>query len=255
MRERPNFLDLPARERKPRAVGVTHVLDTGGPLTGVHGMLRNAGAYIDMVKIGWGLSYVDNAIHDRVELYHSKGILVCLGGTLFEVAASQGKIDELLAWAKEIHVDAIEVSNGMCGLDEVTKRRHVSQISEHITVLAESGAKDAGAPVSPDAWLREMKSDLDAGARWVIAEGRESGTVGLYEGDGEVREDLVDHLIGALGMDRLIFETPQKSQQVWFIRRYGPDVNLGNIAPADVLALETLRLGLRADTAVDRLTT
>ena len=141
----------------------------------------------------------------------------------------------------------------MCGLDETTKRRHVSQISEQIAVLAESGAKDAGAPVSADAWLREMKSDLDAGARWVIAEGRESGTVGLYEADGAVREDLVDHLIGALGMDRLIFETPMKAQQVWFIRRYGPDVNLGNIAPADVLALETLRLGLRADTAADRL--
>lgn len=250
MWDRPAFLDLPKREPKPRTVGVTHILDSGGPLSQVHGVLRNGGAYLDLVKIGWGLSYVDPVLRERVRLYQSKGILVCLGGTLFEVAAAQGRVEELVAWARHVGVDAIEVSNGLCNLAPGAKQAHVEKISKHLTVLAESGAKDEGIPVSADEWLAEMKEDLDAGARWAIAEGRESGTVGLYEPDGSVREWLVDRIVTALGHEQVIFEAPRKSQQSWFIRRYGPDVNLGNIALHDVLALETLRLGLRADTAV-----
>lgn len=249
MWERPQFLDLLEHAPKPRHRGLTHVLDKGTPLTLVEGILANAGEFIDIVKIGWGISYLDATLKDRVALYQSAGVTVSLGGTLIEVAAVQGRIPELQRWALDAGLDAVEVSNGLCGLSRKHKVQLVEELSADFVVLAETGFKDAGMPVSSGAWIAEMEADLAAGARWVIAEGRESGSVGLYEPDGLIRELLVEEVAAAVPVDRVVFEAPRKSQQAWFVRRFGPDVNLGNIVPEDVLPLETLRLGLRADTA------
>lgn len=249
MWERPRFLDLPSRAVKPRDRGVTHVLDKGSPLALLEGRLAAGGEFIDVVKIGWGISYLDATLKDRVSLYQSAGVTVSLGGTLLEVAATQGRVDELRDWALDAGIDAVEVSNGLCRMSRERKTALVTELCDDFVVLAEAGSKDAGLPVSAEAWLEEMHGDLQAGASWVIAEGRESGTVGIYEPDGLVRELLVERLAADLPVDRVIFEAPHKAQQAWFVRRFGADVNLGNIALDDVLPLETLRVGLRADTA------
>lgn len=249
MWDRPQFLDLPSRTAKPRDRGLTHVLDKGTPLPAVEGLLAVAAEYVDVVKIGWGISYLDATLKDRVSLYQSAGITVCLGGTLLEIAASQDRVAELREWVSDAGVDAIEIADGLCRLGRARKSELIAEFARDFVVLAEAGAKDAGVPVSADDWLEEMQADLEAGARWAIAEGRESGTVGLYEPDGIVRELLVEELAAALPPERVIFEAPRKSQQVWFVHRFGSDVNLGNIAFDEVLALETVRVGLRADTA------
>jgi phosphosulfolactate synthase len=246
----PDFLRLPERAAKPRSTGVTHVLDKGAPTAVVEGLLSSAADFIDVVKIGWGIGYLDRALKQRVAAYQREDIQVCLGGTLLEIAVAQDKLSELARWATAEGIDALEVSNGLGWLPAGRKRELVAELGTEFIVLAEAGAKDATAPVGAAAWAREMHADLAAGATWVVAEGRESGTVGLYEPDGSIRTALVEDLVGSVPVDRVIFEAPCKAQQAWFIRRFGPDVNLGNIAVDDVLALETLRLGLRADTAV-----
>lgn len=244
-----DFLTLPDRAAKPRASGITHVLDKGAPIAVLEGYLDSAAPHVDIVKIGWGISYVDRAVRDRVAVCRAAGVAVSLGGTLLEIAAAQGRVTELVRWAKWIGVDAVEVSNGLERLTLGRKRALVKSLAGDFMVLAEAGAKDAKAPVAAAAWAEEMAADIEAGARWVIAEGRESGTVGLFEPDGSIRVQLVDGLARLVGWDRIIFEAPRKSQQMWFITRFGSDVNLGNIPPEEMLALETLRLGLRADTA------
>lgn len=249
MWDSPDFLELPARQRKPRTAGLTHVLDKGTPPALLAGVLEGAGELVDVVKVGWGIAYVDRALKDRVALCHAAGAMVSLGGTLLEVAAAQGRVAELRGWAAEQGVDALEVSNGLLGLTREEKLALVRELAADVTVLAETGAKDGGVPVVPGRWVAEMEDDLAAGARWVIAEGRESGTVGLFDADGGVRERLVELIVARLPLERVIFEAPRKAQQAWFVRQLGPQVNLGNVDLDDVLPLETLRLGLRADTA------
>jgi phosphosulfolactate synthase len=245
----PAFLDLPTRQSKPRTRGLTHVLDKGLSLTATRDHLDTTASLIDIVKIGWGIGYIDPRMCERVAAYREAGVLVSLGGTLLEIAAAQGRIDELRSWALECGIATLEVSNGLGALDLSRKQALIRTLSRDFIVAAEVGSKDAGTPVVAAEWLAEMESDLEAGARWVIAEGRESGTVGIYQGDGAVRDDLVDTLTSRIPVDRIIFEAPNKAQQAWFVLAIGPEVNLGNIPPEEVLPLETLRLGLRADTA------
>jgi phosphosulfolactate synthase len=245
----PGFLELAPRGRKPRAAGVTHVLDKGAPVETLTAVLDGNGELVDVLKVGWGIGYVDRTLKARVSACHTAGVLVSLGGTLLEIAACQGKLAELRAWAAEEGVDALEVSNGLLGFSATEKTALVAELADEFTVLAETGAKDDYAPVVPEQWVEEMAADLDAGARWVIAEGRESGTVGLFGPDGAVREELVELIAEHIPLDRVIFEAPRKAQQAWFISRLGPDVNLGNVPLEEILPLETLRLGLRADTA------
>jgi phosphosulfolactate synthase len=254
MWDRPDFLDLPARSSKPRVQGLTHVLDKGVPVAVLDGVLAQAAELIDVLKIGWGISYVDRTLKQRVALCDAADILVSLGGTLLEVAAIRGRVRELRHWALEQGVRAVEVSNGLGMLTVDRKVELIRRLAADFTVLAETGAKDGRVPVVPALWVDEMKRDLDAGARWVIAEGRESGTVGLFQGDSSVREELVEAIASHLPLDRVIFEAPLKAQQAWFIRFLGPGVNLGNVPPEETLSLETLRLGLRADTAQTRMT-
>jgi len=242
------FLDLPPRSSKPRQAGVTHVLDKGLPLAEMEPLLAILADHVDLWKLGWGTAYLDPTVGDKVALLARHDVRACVGGTLLEVAWAQGKAEACLAWASGLDFPCVEVSNGAVGMPLAEKRRLIAEAAEGFTVLAEVGAKDPSVPVSPSGWAAEMLGDLEAGASWAVAEGRESGTVGLYRPDGSVREDVVDAVVGAVGLRPLLFEAPAKHQQAWLIRRFGSDVSLGNVPAPEVLGLETLRLGLRADT-------
>jgi phosphosulfolactate synthase len=246
--ECPTFLELPARAVKPRSRGITHVLDSGLTPEATRAFLGQTGHLVDIVKVGWGIGYVDPALSTRVGICTDHGCPVSLGGTLLEVAAMQGRVGELRDWALSVGMTHIEVSNGLRALSAERKHALVRELAADFVVLAETGAKEGNYPPTPAEWGEEMARDLDAGASWVIAEGRESGTVGLYHSDQGIREDLVTAILAWIPADKVIFEAPGKSQQAWFVRQLGADVNIGNVAPASVLALETLRLGLRADT-------
>ena len=249
MPESPSFLKLPARAVKPRSRGITHILDKGLTPDATRAFLSQAGHLVDIVKVGWGIGYLDTTLRTRVRMCSQHGCPVSLGGTLLEVAALQNRVGELRDWALETGITHIEVSNGLRALPDSRKHALVSELSTDFVVLAETGAKEGNYPPTPAEWAEEMTRDLDAGAAWVIAEGRESGTVGLYDADRGVREDLVTTILAWVPEDKVIFEAPAKSQQVWFVRQLGADVNIGNVDPGSVLSLETLRLGLRADTA------
>jgi phosphosulfolactate synthase len=229
-------------------VGLTHVLDKGTPLTVLGGLVGSVAHHCDVWKFGWGTAYVDPSVRAKVELLRSHQLLVCPGGTLLEIASLRGRTDRLLGWAEEVGFTALEVSNGATEMVAATKRRLIAEASRRFVVLSEVGAKDPAVVPRVVAFQEEALADLEAGARWVVLEGRESGTVGLYHRDGRVREELAERVAAAVGLERVVFEAPRKDQQAWFIRRFGPTVNLGNISPDEVLGLETLRLGLRADT-------
>lgn len=250
MADIPAFLSLPERSVKPRTRGITHVLDSGLTPVETRSFMEQAGHLADIVKVGWGIGYVDRMLRARIGIYREFGCPVCLGGTLLEVTAMQDRVAELRDWALGVGITHVEVSNGLAALPEGRKHALVRQLAEDFIVLAETGSKDESTPVDPAGWAAEMADDLDAGATWVIAEGRESGTVGLYRSDHGVRDEVVAALLSRIPQDKVIFEAPTKNQQTWFIRQLGADANLGNVAPASVLSLETLRLGLRADTAL-----
>jgi phosphosulfolactate synthase len=246
--ECPTFLKLPARSVKPRSRGVTHVLDSGLTPDGTRAFLGQTAHLVDIVKVGWGIGYIDPALSTRVGICTGHNCPVSLGGTLLEVAAIQDRVAELREWALASGITHVEVSNGLRALTASRKQALVRQLATDFVVLAETGAKEGNYPPTPAEWAEEMTRDLEAGAAWVIAEGRESGTVGLYHADQGIREDLVSAILAWIPQDKVIFEAPRKSQQAWFVRQLGADVNIGNVAPDSVLALETLRLGLRADT-------
>jgi len=249
MFETPQFLQLPPRAGKPRVEGLTHLLDKGMSLHSLDALLEHAADYIDVIKLGWGIGYIDKDLANRALLCRQADVSLCLGGTLLEVAASRNAVPELARWAQSAGIGALEVSNGLRAMDVRRKRELIRDLSPDFEVFAETGAKDGSVDVSAVDWVGEMEGDLAAGASYVIAEGRESGTVGLYRADGSPRAQLVEAIAAHLPMGRVIFEAPTKAQQTWLVRRLGPDVGLGNVSPDEVLALETLRLGLRADTA------
>ena len=214
----------------------------------VDGLLEVAGDSVDVVKLGWGTAVVTGNLEPKLERYAEHGVPVVLGGTLTEIAIRQGRIEGLVAWLRELGLHHVEVSDGTIALDPQVKHELIERLSGEFTVLAEVGSKDADFIMAPYVWVEQIERDLDAGAWKVIAEARESGTAGIYRADGEVRTGLIDEIVHAIDPDRLIFEAPQREQQVWLLQRFGTECNLGNIAPADVLSLETLRLGLRSDT-------
>jgi phosphosulfolactate synthase len=245
----PDFLDLPARGMRPRSRGLTHVLDKGLPLATLRSLLDLAGPWIDYVKLGWGTAYVGADLREKVAACRDAGVHVSPGGTLLEIAASQHRVSRFAAWAASNGIDTVEVSDGALDLDPGVKQCLIRTLSRHFIVLSEVGSKDESAPVVPGEWAAAAAADLEAGASYVIVEGRESGTVGLYLPDGSVRQPLVSALLDRVPADKLIFEAPRKSQQAWFVNRLGTEVNVGNIPPDEILGLETLRRGLRADTA------
>jgi phosphosulfolactate synthase len=246
---RPGFLDLPPRRSAPRPDGLTHVLDKGIPLGYLRDLLASHASLIDLWKLGWGTAYVDARTEEKVEALGAAGVRACVGGTLLEVAWTQGRANDCLAWAEQAGFACVEVSNGATAMPVEVKHELIARTAERFAVLSEVGSKDPVAPVSGERWAEEMVEDLDAGATWVLTEGRESGTVGLFRGDGSVRAEVVEAVVERVDVAAVIFEAPRREQQAWLIRRFGADVNLGNVALDDVAGLEALRLGLRADTA------
>src|SRR4051812_36052285 len=243
------LFDLPPRSGKPRATGLTHVLDRGMSLAQVDGLVEVAGDSVDIVKLGWGTAVATGNLEPKLARYREHGIPVVLGGTLTEIAIQQGRVDGLVGWLRELGMRHVEVSDGTITLEASEKRSLIARlVDEGFTVLSEVGSKDREMIMAPYRWVEQIEAELEAGAWKVIAEARESGNAGIYRPDGEVRMGLIDEIAHAIDPERMLFEAPRKEQQVFFIQTFGPDVNLGNIAPDDVLALETLRLGLRSDT-------
>lgn len=207
-----------------------------------------AGDSVDVVKLGWGTAVVSANLAPKLERYAAHGIPVVLGGTLTEIAIRQGRVDGLIAWLRELGLRHVEISDGTITLEPEVKRELIERLSREFVVLSEVGSKDADFIMAPYIWVEQIESDLAAGAWKVIAEARESGTAGIYRANGEVRTGLIDEIAHAIDPARMIFDAPLQRQQVWLLTRFGTECNLGNIAPADVLSLETLRLGLRSDT-------
>lgn len=244
------FLDLPARSPKPREEGITHVIDSGLSLAEVDGLMEVAGNAVDLVKLGWGTALVTGNLRPKLARYAAHQIPVVLGGTLTELAIGQGRVDGLVAYLRDLGIGLVEVSDGTISLSHEEKCALIARlVEEGFTVLSEVGSKDAAEIMAPYRWVELIEAELAAGAWKVIAEGREAGTAGLYRDSGEVRMGLVDEIAHHVDPGRMIFDAPQSAQQVWFVKRFGPEISLGNIAPEDVLNLETLRLGLRSDTA------
>ncbi len=245
-----DLLKLPERAPKPRQQGITHVLDRGLSVAAVDGLIEVAGDYLDLVKLGWGTAVATGNLKAKLERYHAHGVSVMFGGTLTELAIAQNRLDALVAWLHELGLEHIEVSDGTITIEHERKLELIERLSKEFTVLSEVGSKDNTRIMAPFRWVEQIQSELEAGAWKVIAEARESGSVGIFRHDGEVRMGLIDEIVHAVEPEKILFEAPRKDQQVWFIRRFGPDVNLGNIIPEEVLSLETMRVGLRSDTAV-----
>ncbi len=245
-----DLLTLPARAAKPRESGITHILDRGLSLVEIDGLVEVAGDYLDLVKLGWGTAVATLNLEAKVARYTEHGLPVMFGGTLTELCIAQNRLDRLVAWLHELGIRHIELSDGTINIEHDRKLELIRSLAQEFTVLSEVGSKDDTRIMAPFRWVEQIESELEAGAWKVIAEARESGAVGIFRHDGEVRQGLVDEILHAVDGERIIFEAPRKDQQVWFVRRLGPDANLGNIAPEEALSLETIRLGLRADTAV-----
>ncbi len=245
----PDFLALPERSAKPRRTGLTHVLDPGTGAAGAADVLAGGSRHIDIWKVGWGTAYVDRALPAKLALLAEHRVPACLGGTLLEIAWAQGRAEECLAWAGELGFGHVEVSRGTVSMTLEQKRALIRRAARDFTVLAEVGSKAPGEHFAARQWPLEVMSDLDAGATLVVTEGRQTGTVGTFDEAGRVRPDVVEAVVASVGVQRVLFEAPRAAQQAWFIRRFGPEVNLGNVALGDVLSVETLRLGLRSDTA------
>jgi phosphosulfolactate synthase len=226
--------------------GLTHVIDKGLGPRAWEDVLETCGDYITLVKLGWGTAYVTPNLERKLEVL--KGKPVVIGGTFFEAVLSQGKVDEYKRWLTELGLVHVEISDGVIDLPRERKLELIADFARDFTVLSEVGSKDADVNIAPYLWVEWIKEELEAGAWKVITEGREGGTAGIYRPTGEMRTGLVDEIAHEISVDDLIFEAPTKSSQAWFIREFGPSVNLGNIPPDEVISLETLRLGLRADT-------
>jgi phosphosulfolactate synthase len=224
------------------------VIDRGLSLAAVDGLMEIAGAHVDIVKLGWGTALVTANLRPKLERYAAHGIPVVLGGTLTEVAISQGRVEGLVRWLEELGLRHVEVSDGTIELDLDDKHELIARLARDFTVFAEVGSKDAHEIMAPYVWIERIQGDLQAGAWKVIAEARESGTAGIFRADGEVRSGLIDEIAHAIDPDRMIFEAPRRDQQAWLLKFFGPNANLGNIPPDEVLSLETLRLGLRSET-------
>jgi phosphosulfolactate synthase len=242
------FLDVPARSPKPRQVGLTHVMDKGLNLRDIEGLFDTAGEYVDIVKLGWGTSYVTNNLEKKIALYRSFETPVVCGGTLFEAVVARGRVDEYKSWLVDHRFSHVEISDGTIDLPREQKLELIADFARDFTVLSEVGSKDADEIYAPYQWVEWIREELAVGSWKVITEGRESGTAGIYRPTGEMRTGLVDEIAHEIDVADIIFEAPNKTSQAWFVKHFGPEVNVGNIPPEEVIPLETLRLGLRADT-------
>ena len=231
---------------EPRTSGLTHVIDHGLGPRAWEDVLETSGAYIDIVKLGWGTAYVTPNLKHKLDVLREKPVVI--GGTFFEVVYVKDKLDEYKSWLRDLALTHVEISDGTVEIPRDRKLELVADFARDFTVLSEVGSKDASVEFTAEEWTTWLREELEAGAWKVITEARESGSAGIFTQSGEMRTDLVDDIAHAVPLDDVVFEAPTKSAQAWLIKHYGPTVNLGNIAPDDVIPLETLRLGLRGDT-------
>ncbi|PVY43975.1 phosphosulfolactate synthase [Pontibacter virosus] len=239
---------LPEREAKPRERGFTMAMDKGLSIREVEDFLDVAGEYVDIVKLGWATSYVVPNLQRKLDVYRAAGIPVYFGGTLFEAFIARNQFEDYRRVLDKYDMTFAEVSDGSLEMAHEKKCGYIRTLAEQVTVLSEVGSKDAEKIIPPYMWIRLMEAELEAGAWKVIGEAREGGNVGLFRSTGEVRSGLVEEILTKIPFEKILWEAPQKAQQVWFIKLLGANVNLGNIAPNEVIPLETIRLGLRGDT-------
>jgi phosphosulfolactate synthase len=239
---------VPNRTLKPRQAGLTMVMDKGSSVREVEDTLSIAADYIDIVKLGWATSFVTPNVENKIKVYQDAGIPVYFGGTLFEAFVVRNQFEDYLRILDKFNLEHAEVSDGSITLPSEEKCKYIRRLAERGKVLSEVGSKDAEKIFAPYKWIEMMQAELDAGAWKVIGEAREGGNIGLYRSSGEVRQGLVDEIINAIPAEKIIWEAPQKSQQVYFVKLVGTNVNLGNIAMNEIIPLETIRLGLRGDT-------
>jgi len=238
---------LPDRDKKPRKNGITMVMDKGLSLRETEDFLSAAGEYTDVVKLGFGTAYVTPKLSEKLKIYRDFGMPYYFGGTLFEAFLVRGQFEEYRKLLDQFEVKLVEVSDGSINIAHEEKCKLIRELAGQVTVISEVGSKDVDKIIPPYKWIEQMKAEIEAGSWKVIAEARESGNVGIFRGNGEVRSGLVEEILTQIPKETIIWEAPQKAQQVYFIKLLGANVNLGNIAPNEVLPLETLRIGLRGD--------
>lgn len=243
-----NLQQIPERNLKPRTHGITMVMDKGLSITEVHHFMSVACPHVDIVKLGFGTSFVTPNLREKLAAYKSYDIPVYFGGTLFEAFLIRNQFEDYINVCRDYGIEYMEVSDGSIDIPHAEKCGYIEKLTKYGTILSEVGSKDAAHIIPPYKWIELMKAELSAGSTYVIAEARESGNVGIYRGSGEVREGLVQEILTQIPEERIIWEAPQKGQQLYFIELAGANVNLGNIAPNEVIPLETMRLGLRGDT-------
>lgn len=240
--------NIPVRTEKPRTSGLTMVMDKGLSIREVEDFISANSDFADIVKLGWATSYLTKNLAQKIDLYKDAGIPVYLGGTLFEAFVIRDQFDDYRRVVEKFNLNFVEVSDGSITLSHEKKCEFIRILSKDVTVLSEVGSKDAAKIIPPYKWIDQMQKELDAGSWKVIGEAREGGNVGLFRDSGEVRQGLVEEILTKIPEEKIIWEAPQKEQQVWFVKLLGANVNLGNIAPNELIPLETIRLGLRGDT-------
>lgn len=240
--------NVPPRTVQPRDTGLTMVMDKGLSVREAEDFMAIGSSYSDLVKLGWTTAYITPRLDDKLAVYRNAGAKVYFGGTLFEAFLVRDQFEDYLRLLDKYRMEYAEISDGSLSIAHDLKCEYIARLSKHVTVISEIGSKDDTKIMAPYKWIECMKAELQAGSWKLIAESRESGNVGLYRESGEVRQGLVDEIISQVPADKIIWEAPLKVQQVWFIKLLGSNVNLGNISPTEILALETTRLGLRGDT-------
>jgi phosphosulfolactate synthase len=243
-----NLTQIPERTKQPRQYGLTMVMDKGLSFRDAENFISVGAPHTDIVKLGFGTSFVTPNLRAKIELYQQHNIPVYFGGTLFEAFVIRNQFDDYLAMCKDYNIDVIEVSDGSIEIPHSEKCGYIEKISKFAKVFSEVGSKDAAHIIPPYKWIELMSAELSAGASYVIAEAREAGNVGIYRGSGEVREGLVQEILTKIPSEKILWEAPQKAQQLYFLELIGCNVNLGNIAPSEIIPLEAMRIGLRGDT-------
>lgn len=240
--------NLPERTLQPRSNGLTMIMDKGLGLDEVRNFISVASPYIDIVKLGFGTAVVTAHLREKIDIYRQHQIPVYFGGTLFEAFLVRNQFEDYVKSMANYGITHVEVSDGSISIPHAEKCGYIEKLAKHLTVLSEVGSKDATHIMPPYKWIELMKAELEAGATYVIAEAREAGNVGIYRGSGEVREGLVQEILTQIPAEKIIWEAPQKAQQLYFLELLGANVNLGNLAPSEVIPLEAMRIGLRGDT-------
>ena len=240
--------NIPDRAEKPRDKGLTMVMDKGLSLNEAENMVALKSELTDIVKLGFGTSLLTRYIDKKIKLYHKAGIMVYVGGTLFEAFTVRNQFDDFCKLIDKLKLEMVEVSDGSISIEHDTKCEYIQKLSKNFKVISEIGSKCESNSLEDSDWIEYMNKELQAGSWKVIAEAREGGNVGMFDPNGNIKENLIKKITNKISTSKILWEAPQKKQQVWFINNFGANVNLGNISPNDIISLECLRIGLRGDT-------